>query len=151
MSSQSISFKPAAVIKQLPWSIDKKAALGFLLILVTFSLIGWLYLGQASLITSSTLKVDRLRREIDMLNQQNSDLALEIARLESISRVEERARALGFGPTNPANIRYLTVTGYPATEADEAATEAAPEPAPPASLWQRWLNTTAAWIADDSD
>jgi hypothetical protein len=74
MASQSISFRPAAVIKQLPWGLDKKAALGLVLILVTFSLVGWLYLGQASVITSSTLQIEELQREINLLSQQNAEL-----------------------------------------------------------------------------
>ncbi len=85
MSSQSISFRPAAVIRQIPWSLDKKAAIGFLLVLVTFSLVGWLYLGQASIITSSTLQIEKLQQEIKLINQQNAELVLEIAKLESFN------------------------------------------------------------------
>ena len=43
MASQSISFRPTAVIRQIPWSLDQRAAFGLLLILITFSLVGWLY------------------------------------------------------------------------------------------------------------
>ncbi|RME50629.1 MAG: hypothetical protein D6796_02550 [Caldilineae bacterium] len=149
MSSQSISFRPATVIRQLPWSLDKKAALGLLLLLLTFSLVGWLYLGQASFITSSTLRVDELRQEIDLLKQANNDLSLEIAELEAITRVQERARALGFAPTPPENIRYLAVEDYPATIAPDI-------PPPPAagdrpSLWQRWMESVTAWLTGDGE
>jgi cell division protein FtsL len=148
MASQSISFRPAKIARQLPWSLDRKAALGFLLILVTFSLVGWLYLGQASVITSSTMKIDSLRQEIDLLNHQNSELTLEIAELESITRVETRARELGFAPANPANIRYLSVpnaldseVGASITSSENQAFKSAP--------WQAWLDVLAAKIVGE--
>ncbi|HEY85038.1 MAG TPA: hypothetical protein G4N96_08025 [Chloroflexi bacterium] len=148
MASQSISFRPAKIVKQLPWSLDRKAALGSLLILTTFSLIGWLYLGQASVITSSTMKIDGLRQEIDLLNHQNSELTLEIAELESIRRVEARARELGFSPTNPANIRYLSAPNALVSAPEELAGSSQsqmPESAP----WQAWLDTLAANIVGE--
>jgi hypothetical protein len=150
MASQSISFRPAAVLKQLPWSLDKKAALGLLLILVTFSLVGWLYLGQASVITSSTLQIEEIQQEIGLLNQKNAELALEIAQYESINRIEEKARAMGFGPTDPANIRYLPVGQYPALEATTTLPYAtARGPQPEGSTWQMWLDSLTAWIAGE--
>ena len=48
-----ISWRPENVVRQLPWRLDSKAALGFLLILATFSLVGWLYLTQASAVTTT--------------------------------------------------------------------------------------------------
>jgi len=148
MASQSISFRPAKVIKQLPWSLDRKAALGFILILVTFSLVGWLYLGQASVITSSTMKIDDLRQEIELLNHQNSELAHGIAELESINRVEARARELGFAPTNPANIRYLNVPSYPAPAPELIAASDQNQMQKDAPL-QAWLDTLAIQIVGE--
>lgn len=151
MSSQSISFRPTTIIKRLPWSFDKKAALGFLLILVTLSLVGWLYLGQASIITSSTLEMDQLRHQIQILTQKNSELAFEIAQLESITRVEQRARDMGFAPTSPQNIRYLVTPNYPVvdTPAPEVlVTHTAPPKDP---LWQVWLDNVMAWVEGQSE
>ncbi len=146
MSSQSISFRPAAVIRQIPWSLDKKAAIGFLLVLVTFSLVGWLYLGQASVITSSTLQIEKLQQEIKLINQQNAELALEIAELEALSRIEERARALGFAPTAPANIRYLPVSDYYVSNS-QTAPFLTNKGQPPDSTWQLWFDNFVAWVA----
>jgi hypothetical protein len=149
MASQSISFRPAAVIKRLPWSLDRKAASGLLLILVTFSLVGWLYLGQASVITSSTLQIEAIQQEIDLLNQRNAELALEIAQFESINRIEEKARAMGFNPTDPANIRYLPVDHYPAPDQATLPYSVAPGPQPEESTWRLWLDSLTAWIAGE--
>lgn len=151
MASQTIDFRPTTVINRLPWSFDKKAALGFLLILITFSLVGWLYLGQASVITSSTLKTDSLRQEIDLLTQKNSELALEIAHLESIQRIEERARNLGFGPTPPNRIRYLVANNYPSTTPLEEVIITADTTPPKDPLWQVWLDNVMAWIEGYSE
>ena len=113
MSSNTIiSFRPENVIRQIPWRLDSKAALGFLLILATFSLVGWLYLTQASAVTTTSYRIDELRVELDQLKNQNAALRLEIAELEAISRVESRARELGFGPAT--DIKYLPVGNYPA-------------------------------------
>ena len=146
MSSQSIGFTPTSVIKRLPWSFDKKAAVGLLLILVTFSLVGWLYLGQASVITSSTLKTDRLRQEIDLLNRQNSELALQIAQLESIIRIENKAKALGFAPTPSENIRYLMANNYPVTPTSDPPVISIYTAPPKDQLWQIWLDNVMVWI-----
>jgi len=122
MSSQSISFKPVTAIKELPWSINKKTTLGFLLLVVAFSLIGSLYLSQANAITASTYKMDTLHQQIDALQRQNNDLSMEIAAYESIGYVETRAEELGFAPTAPDAIRYLAAANFPATEAPPQST-----------------------------
>jgi len=147
MASQSISFRPAAVIRQIPWSLDKKAALGLLLILVSFSLVGWLYLGQASVITSATLKIERLQHEINLVNQQNAELALEIAELESLSRIEARAQEMGFQPTNPANIRYLPINNFPAITPEDEKIYQVKAPRSEDTVWQQWLDSFVAWMA----
>ncbi len=112
MSSYTmISLRPKNVIRQLPWQLDSKAALGFLLILATFSLVGWLYLTQASAVTATSYRIDELRLELDQVGKQNVALTLEIARLEALPHIEARARELGFEPTS--NVRYLEVANYP--------------------------------------
>lgn len=110
-SSTMISWRPENVIRHLPWRLDSKTALGFLLILATFSLVGWLYLTQASAVTTTTYRIDELRLELNQINNQNAILSLEIAQWESLSHIEKRALELGLRPTQ--NIRYLPVSNYP--------------------------------------
>src|SRR5262245_49314290 len=119
MSSQTmISLKPQNIIRHIPWRLDSKAALGFVLILITFSLVGWLYLTQASAVTTTSYRIDEMRLELDQIKNQNATLILEIAELETLSRVEARARELGFEPTTA--VHYLSVPNYPvAMEAEE--------------------------------
>ena len=150
MSSQTIiSFRPEHVIRRLPWQIDSKAALGFILILATFSLVGWLYLTQASAVTTTSYRIDELRLELDQLKNQNAALALEIAQLEGLPRIEARARELGFEPTT--NVRYLPVSNYPMSSAEEVSVgQSIPYPnevqLTPTPWWVESLDKFAAWL-----
>ena len=156
MSSQTmISLKPQNVIRQIPWRLDSRAALGFVLILITFSLVGWLYLTQASVVTTTSYRIDELRLELDHLKNQNAALILEIAELEALSRVEVRARELGFKPTT--EIDYVSVPNYPLAEEEEAestfhstradvAVEAYTADIEEPSWWVERLDVLAAWL-----
>ena len=155
-----ISWKPENVVRQLPWRLDSKAALGFLLILATFSLVGWLYLSQASAVTATRYRIDELRLELDQLENQNTALSLEIAQLENLSWIEMRAHELGLGPTT--NIRYLPVANYPLSpqaESDEfgmrdetaipAGYGVSNIPSPIADWWVDTLDDFTAWLAEE--
>lgn len=155
MSSHTIiSFRPEAVIRHIPWRLDSKAALGFLLILATFSLVGWLYLTQASAVTATSYRIDELRLELDQLKNQNAALVVEIAELQALSRVEARARELGFVPAT--NLKYMPVANYPvpsvsidgvrgtAHAANTVDTYTAELQGP--GWWVEKLDTLAAWV-----
>lgn len=149
-----ISLRPENVIRQLPWRVDSKAALGFLLLLATFSLVGWLYLTQASAVTATSYRMDQLRLELDQIKNQNAALTLEIARLEALDRIETRARELGFTPTT--NVRYLPVANYPMPLEPEKLAwgggplrsdlEGSPAEFDPAAWWTNTLDNFAAWL-----
>jgi len=115
-----ISFRPPNIIRQIPWQLDSKVAWGILLGLLTFTLVGWLYLSQASAVTATSYRIDELRLELDHLSNQNSALVLEIAQLESLARVQTRAKELGFQTTN--NISYLPIKNYPLETLEESPT-----------------------------
>jgi cell division protein FtsL len=150
-----ISLRPENVIRQLPWQLDSQAASGLLLILVIFSLVGWLYLTQASAVTTTSYQIDELRLELDHLQNQNTALTLEIARLSALSRIKTRSRELGFGP--PTQINYLTVPDYPAPTGPEKPPAlvgqspiSSPEHDPQVgSWWVYTLDTVSTWLADD--
>jgi hypothetical protein len=149
-----ISLRPENVIRQLPWRVDSKAALGLLLLLAMFSLVGWLYLTQASAVTATSYRIDELRLELDQIKNQNAALTLEIAQLEALDRVELRARELGFGPT--INVRYLPVANYPSSQESEKAALAGDlaqngfgspkHDFDQAVWWMNVLDDVAAWL-----
>lgn len=154
-----ISWKPEQVVRQLPWHFDSKAALGLLLILATFSLVGWLYLTQASAVTTTRYRIDELRLELDHLQNQNAALALEIAQLENLGRIETRARELGLGPTT--NVRYLVVSSYPMRQTTNEdivenraviasrPVETIDMPSPVAEWWNKTLDELTAWLVEE--
>jgi cell division protein FtsL len=109
--------RPGSLAQGITWRLERKAALGVLLIIVTVSLIGWLYLTQASSLTTTSFEIDQLRTELTTLQQHNVDLELQIAEWEALARIERRALELGFSPPN--QVLYLPVPNYPATEQGE--------------------------------
>ncbi|HID62929.1 MAG TPA: hypothetical protein EYP49_09360 [Anaerolineae bacterium] len=92
-------------------SLDARTAIGSLLILILVSLLGWLYLTQASQVTATGYRIYELERERARLQRENARLMLEIAELERLENVEARARQLGFVP--PERVEYLVVADYP--------------------------------------
>jgi hypothetical protein len=57
---------------------------------------------------------------------------------------------MGFGPTAPANIRYLPVDHYPAaTETESLPYAAIPGPQPEEPTWQLWLDSLTGWLAGE--
>lgn len=92
-------------------NLDARTAIGSLLILILVSLLGWLYLTQASQVTTTGYRIYELERERARLQRESAKLMLEIAELERLENVEARARQLGFVP--PEQVEYLTVANYP--------------------------------------
>lgn len=115
-----ISLRPQNFIRQLPWQLDSKLAIMILSALALVSLVAGVYLSQASSVTATTYHIDELRLELNQLQNKNATLVLEIAQHESLSRVEKRARELGFSPTR--NVEYMTINNYPNLPADDVAT-----------------------------
>lgn len=120
MSSQTMHpvqtlLRPGSLAQRITWRLERKAALGMLLILITLSLIGWLYLTQASSLTTISFQIEQHRAELSILNQQNAQLELEIAGWEALPRIEQRAHELGFEPRS--QVLYLSVPNYPNQQA----------------------------------
>jgi len=154
-SNVIVSLKPKNVIRHIPWQLNSRSALGLVLLLALVSLVGWLYVTQASAVTTTSYRIDEMRMELDHVNNQNAALIMEIAQLEALSRVEQRALALGFQPVN--DIRYISVDGYPAapSSTDNAFPAAPIENSVDAYVadveqpnwWLTQLDTVAEWIA----
>jgi hypothetical protein len=83
-------------IKRDPNKLEGRATLGMLIMLVVLSLLGWIYLTQASHVATTGRRIEELQIDKARLEQQNLELRVEIAELESIGRLVARAHALGF-------------------------------------------------------
>jgi hypothetical protein len=110
--------RPGSLAQRITWRLERKAALGMLLILITVSLIGWLYLTQASSLATISFQIEQHRAELSKLDQQNAQLELEIAGWEALPRIEQRARELGFGPRS--QVLYLSVPNYPNQQTNQS-------------------------------
>lgn len=105
-------------------------ALGTLGLFVAI-IIGALYLNQSS--TTSTLgrQLEELIAIRDSLQRQNEQLRAEIANLQRVGRLLQRAEELGFIPATEADIQYIVVDGYnPDRQRDQAVITPQPESQP---------------------
>lgn len=121
---------------------EARLALGLLLVVIIISLIGWLYLTQASQVTATGYHIQELEMEKARLERACALLRLEIAELESLPRIEARARELGFGPAQ--NVRYLVVSAPP--QEQDLQPWHRPESAPEDTLWEAVLSQLKAWL-----
>lgn len=113
--------------------------IGLLAVLfILASLIGWFYLTQASEATTTALWLQRLASEREHLRRERAEVRYQIAELESLSRIGEKARLLGLGPAQ--RVEYLY------TPSQESEISSAPigegEPLSPTrdGLWGRVLS-----------
>ncbi|MEP7291738.1 MAG: hypothetical protein ABI835_08135 [Chloroflexota bacterium] len=75
-------------------------------------IMGALYLSQSSSTSAVGRQLEELIVERDEFEQQNEQLRAEIASLQSMPRLEQRAADLGFVPAENGDIEYLVVDGY---------------------------------------
>ena len=90
------------------WSVSARTATSLLLCILLLSLVGWLYLTQASQMTTTGYRMKDVAAEIEKLERDNALVRLQIAQLETLPRIEARAKQLGLGPINRPT--YLTLT-----------------------------------------
>jgi cell division protein FtsL len=107
--------RPGTLAQRLMGGLDRKDVLGMLLVIIMISLVGWLYLTQANATAAVNLAIEEHREQLKAVEAENARLSVEIAEWESLVRIEERARSLGFAPTTSA--LYLSVPGYSVREA----------------------------------
>lgn len=99
------------------WKLEGRSAIGVLLILLAISLLGWVYLAQASYVATTSRRVDDLEAKKARLLEENLELMTEIARLESVSRLSTRAQELGFEPISSETAEYLALAEMPSSQA----------------------------------
>lgn len=75
-------------------------------------IMGALYLSQSASTSGIGRQLEELIIERDNLEQTNEQLRAEIAGLQSMPRLEQRAADLGFLPAENDDIEYLVVDGY---------------------------------------
>jgi cell division protein FtsB len=132
-------------IKRNQRVLEGRATAGMLIILVVLSLLGWIYLSQASHVATTSRRVQELEGQKNKLHEENLRLMSEIATLESVSRLDERARELGFVEADLQEADFLLVQDIPTVE-EQASGDG--------SLVARLLDNVAsqftAWVQSES-
>jgi cell division protein FtsB len=82
------------------------------LLAVVTLIIGALYLAQTTTSITTARDIRQLDQQKGRLERENELLRAEIARLNSLQNLEERAATLGFRPAGPDDILYLVVDSY---------------------------------------
>lgn len=101
--------------KQFKRLTEAQAALGWGVILLLSTLLGVIYLSQASGIATIGLRVQNLQGELDLIKRGNADLERVIAEAQALERLQPEALRLGFVQAQSDQIEYLVVPDYPVT------------------------------------
>jgi len=70
------------------------------------------YLSQVASYAATNREIENLIEERNRLEFRNEQLRVEIASLQTIPRLLNRARELGFREAQPDDIQYLVIDGY---------------------------------------
>jgi len=116
-----------------------RSALGVVLILGTLSLLGWVYLTQASYVATTSCRLRDLEKQKERIEQENWQLMVEIAGLESVSRLASRAQELGFVMAFSDETEFLAVADALPAQARAPSTDG------PSAYW--WTNVTSQFTA----
>lgn len=73
---------------------------------------GGISLSQIANYASANREIETLIDERDQLERENESLRAEIASLQTVPRLLERAQELGFRPATGDDIEYIVVDGY---------------------------------------
>jgi hypothetical protein len=96
-------------IKRNPNKLEGRATAGMLIIFLVLSLLGWIYLTQASHVATTSRRNQELEAEKVRLQQENMELMVAIAEYESVSRLAARAHELGYVAVTPKDADFLAV------------------------------------------
>lgn len=121
---------------------EAQAAAGWGVILVLAALLGAIYLNQASKIAAIGRRVQMEQDDLDNVKLTNADLERRIAEAQSLERLDDEARRLGFVPSTPADIDYVVIPNYPIEPAPDRSggdmldeSDVTPAP-PPETFWE---------------
>jgi cell division protein FtsL len=85
-------------IKRGRFEVNRRTALYLFAPVVALALVAALYLTLVSRTAAQGRHIEQLRTELFRLQRENEQLEVEVARAGSVSRLRERALALGFAP-----------------------------------------------------
>lgn len=115
-----------------------QAAAGWAVIIILSALLGAIYLNQAAKIATIGRRVQREQAALDDFKRQNAELERLIAEAQALERLDAEAVRLGFVPSTPADIDYITIPNYPTEPTGQRVEEEVPAvlPDPPGTVWE---------------
>ena len=131
INSNTMRTNPTAPLlrafREAPWRTQTQAVAIVSILLLVAAVIGGFYLTVASRAATAGRDLQTLEYQKTQLALANGELTAQLAALRSVTRLADRAQALGFVPAQPGQIDYLPVPNYPYTaQAVEAPRAAAP-------------------------
>lgn len=85
-------------VKRGRLELDSQPLVLLVTIVAALALVAGLYLALVSRTAAQGRRIEQLQTEVFRLQRENEQLAVEIAEMSAVSRVMERAKALGFVP-----------------------------------------------------
>lgn len=108
-------------LRRTGWRPQRQAiAVGTLGVFIAL-ILGALYLSQVAQEASRNRELGDLIARRDELQRTNEELRVEIAELQSLSRLQAEALRLGFVPVPANEIAYMVVEGYNANRSQTVA------------------------------
>lgn len=98
--------------KQAPWRKQLRSLGLILLVLAIVTVVASLYLSVNAQAAQAGLEIQKLETDKDKLQQQIADLSTFLAWMNSATKMEERARTLGFQRITADQAVYVPVPGY---------------------------------------
>lgn len=142
--------------RQAPWRIETQRGILFLIVAILGASILWVMVSVTVQAAGAGLEIQQYEDEQEQLQRDIAGLRTQIAILTSAAQMEKRADELGFKPVNPADITYMSVSGY---KGREPVIQAPPpgstveqplvKPAYTQSLWE-WLLQGVLDISDST-
>jgi hypothetical protein len=108
-------------MRQTGWRPQRQAVTVGILGVFLALIMGALYLSQVATESSRGREMRDLLARRDELERVNEELRVEIAQLQSLDRLRQRAQELGFIPAGRADQIFIVVDGYTQNRAQTVA------------------------------
>ena len=80
-----------------------------IVIIIAIALLGTMYIAEANVVSSHSIKIKALQRDISNMQRENQQFEIQVASSQSMSTVESRIQALNLVPTE--HLIYLNIPG----------------------------------------
>ncbi|MEK7784717.1 MAG: hypothetical protein AAB658_04710, partial [Chloroflexota bacterium] len=102
--------------KQAPWRVQTQVIATLAALAVVIIALGGMYLAEASRAATAGRDVQFLQEQKATLNFAIDRQEADLAAAKSLTRLEARARELGYVPALPEQMEFLAVNGYPGSQ-----------------------------------